>query len=83
MTEQGPAVLFLNTFYYLSSICIPKTITLYANQPLEFPIEELIVPGINPLKFSFEEISDFITIYKDSTQIHKGEIFEDLNNFTN
>ena len=81
MTEQGLALIFNTDFYYLNSICVPKTITLYANQLLEFPIEELIFPGIDPLQFSFEEVSDFLTIYKNSTEIQKGEIFEDLDNF--
>ena len=34
------------------------------------------------MQFSFEEVSDFLTIYKNSTEIQKGEIFEDINNFT-
>ena len=37
---------------------------LYNHQLLTFPIEEFIFPGIDPLKFSFEEISEFLTIYK-------------------
>ena len=82
MTEQGPGLIFNQVFNYLSSICVPKTITLFANQKLEFPIEEIIFPGINPLQFSFEEFTDFITIYKYSTPIQKGEVFEDLDNFT-
>ena len=47
MTEQGVALIFK----YLSSICVPKTITLYADKLLIFPIEEIIFPGIEPLKF--------------------------------
>jgi hypothetical protein len=82
MTEQGLAIFAGSVFNYLSSICVPKTITLYANQLSQFPIEELIFPGIDPIRFSFEEISDFITIYKNSTEIKKGEVFNDLNNFT-
>jgi hypothetical protein len=82
MTEQGLAILAGSVLNYLSSICVPKTITLYANQLSEFPIEEFIFPGVEPLRFSFEEISDFITIYKNSTEIKKGEVFNDLNNFT-
>ena len=64
MTEQGLAILFNYNFYYLSSICVPKTITLYANQLLTFPIKEFIFPGVEPIRFSFEEIGDFITILK-------------------
>jgi len=82
MTEQGLAILAGSDFNYLSSICVPKTITLYANQLSKFPIEEFIFPGVDPLRFSFEEISDFITIYKNSTEIKKGEVYSDLNNFT-
>ena len=82
MTEQGIAILVDYNFYYLSSICVPKTITLYANHLLKFPIEEFIFPGVEPIRFSFEEISDFITIYKNSTEIKKGQVFNDLENFT-
>ena len=82
MTEQGVTILVKSNLYYLSSICVPKTITLYANQLLEFPIKEFIFPGVDPIWFSFEEISDFITIYKNSTEIKKGEVFNDLENFT-
>ena len=51
MTEQGVALIFNQNFIYLSSICVPKTITLYADKLLIFPIEEIIFPGIEPLKF--------------------------------
>ena len=78
MTEQGPAIIVNYYFYYLSSICVPKTIILYANQLEEFPIEEFIFPGVEPIRFSFEEISDFITIYKNSAEIKKGQVFYDL-----
>ena len=54
MTEQGVALIINRNFIYLCSICVPKTITLYANELLKFPIEEFIFPGIKPLKFSFE-----------------------------
>ena len=64
MTEQGPGLIFNQLFSYLSSICVPKTITLYANQLLTFPIKEFIFPGVEPIRFSFEEIGDFITILK-------------------
>ena len=82
MFEQGPILIFNQVFYYLQTICVPKTITLKANEPLEFPIEEIIFPGVDPLRFSFEEINDFIKIYKNSTEVRKGEVFEDLDNFT-
>ena len=82
MTEQGPALLNYQNFYYLSSICVPKTIILYANKLLEFPIKEFIFPGVDSLRFSFEEFSDYIKIYKKSIEIQKGQIFNDLNNFT-
>ena len=75
MTEQGVAVQVDYNFYYLSSICVPKTIILYANQLSEFPIEEFIFPGVDPMRFSFEEIGDFITIYKNSTEIKKRTSF--------
>ena len=52
MTEQSPVVIFNRVFYYILSICVPKTITLKANQKLEFPIEEFIFPGIDTLRFS-------------------------------
>ena len=82
MTEQGLAFLVDDNFYYLSSICVPKTIILYANQSLEFPIEEFIFPGIEPIRFSFEEVTDFLKIYKNSIEIQKGQVFNDLENFT-
>ena len=82
MTEQGLGVIYLQELYYLSSICVPKTITLYSNELLDFPIEEIIYPGIDPLQFSFDEISEFITIYKDSTEIKTGQIFNNLDGFT-
>ena len=82
MTEQGVAIRVDYDLYYLSSICVPKTIILYANQLSEFPIEKFIFPGVDPMRFSFEEIGDFITIYKNSTEIKEGEIFNDLDNFT-
>ena len=82
MTEQGVAVRVDYNFYYLSSICVPKTIILYANQLSEFPIEEFIFPGVEPMRFSFEEICDFIKIYKNSTEIKEGQVFNDLDNFT-
>ena len=62
MTEQGIALVFNRNFYYLYSICVQKTLTLYANELLEFPNQEFIFPGINPLQFSFEEVSDNLTI---------------------
>ena len=82
MTEQGIGLIFEKDFYYLYSICVPKTITLYSNELLDFPIEEIIFPGINPLQFSFDEISEPITIYKNSNEIKIGEIFDNLENFT-
>ena len=68
--------------YYISSICLSKTISLYSDLLLEFPIEEVIIPGIEPLEFSFVEIQEGLSIYKNSTKVKIGEIFNDLNNFT-
>ena len=84
MTEQGVGI-FSHFLYsklsYLSPICLSKTIILKANEFLEFPIEEFIIPGVEPLKFSFEEIYENLLIYKDSSEIKIGEVFNDLNNF--
>jgi len=85
MTEQGIGMLtsfVINYFYYLSSICVTKTISLYNNLLSEFPIKEFIIPGIDKLEFSFEKIDKGLTIYKNSTEIKIGQIFHDLNNFT-
>ena len=45
MTEQGVSILTTTNgtcLYYLSTICLSKNITLIANEPLDFPIEEFI-----------------------------------------
>ena len=83
-TEQGIGLFasYHNThLYYLSPICLSKTIILKANELLDFPIEEFIIPAVELLKFSFEEINDNLIIYKNSLEIKIGEIFNDLNNF--
>ena len=86
MTAEGICLLdrsFIgNELYYLSSICLKKTISLYPDLLLEFPIKQFIIPGIDQLSFSFEHIDEVLTIYKNSTEIKIGEIFHDLNNFT-
>ena len=85
MTEKGIAMIsstWAIYLFYISSICLTKTISLYPNSLLEFPINKLIIPGIEQLQFSFVEIHEGLTIYKDSTEIKIGEIFNDLNGFT-
>ena len=85
ITEQGIGIFshyLYAHFSYLSPICLSKTIVLYANELSEFPIEEFIIPGVEPLQFSFEEIYENLIIYKDSSEIKIGEVFYDLNNFT-
>ena len=70
--------------FYLSSVYLEKTISLKPNEEQnKFPIEEFIFPGIEPLfHFSFYEIPEGLTIYKNITEIVKGQVFKDLNNFT-
>ena len=68
--------------YYISSICITKNISLYPNLLKEFPINELISPGIDQLEFSFIELHKDLSIYKNSIEIKIGQILNDLNNFT-
>ena len=85
ITEQGVGIFsyyLYPHFSYLSPICLSKTIILSANELSEFPIEEFIIPGVEPLMFSFEEIYENLIIYKDSNEIKIGEVFYDLNNFT-
>ena len=85
MTDRGIGIVShsSNTYlYYLSSICIRKNISLYTNTLLEFPINEFIIPGIEPLSFSFFEVESNLAIYKNSKEIKLGEIFFDLENFT-
>ena len=65
MTEQGVSILTTRNgtcLYYLSTICLSKNITLIANEPLDFPIEEFIIPGYDPINFSFQEISENLII---------------------
>ena len=83
MTNKGIGILCdSGHLLYLSSICLTKNITLYTNSLLEFPIEEFIIPGIEQLEFSFEEIHEGLTIYKNSSEIKIGQVFHDLSNFT-
>lgn len=64
MTNKGIGALYFNYLYYISSICLSKTISLYSDLLLESPIKEVIIPGIEPLEFSFIEIQEGLSIYK-------------------
>ena len=70
------------TLFYLSSICVSKTIYLSQNLIRKFPINEFIFPGFEQLEFSFIEIDENLIIYKNSKKIKIGQIFSDLNDFT-
>ena len=85
MTEKGIAVLSKSGNIYLSylnSVYRSINITLYPNSFSDFPINEFIIPGIDQLQFSFDEIYQYLTIYKNLTEVKIGEVFHDLNNFT-
>ena len=87
MTDQGIGIVsntLIRTYLdYLSSICIRKNITIYANKSLKFPINEFIIPGIDPVSFSFWKIEEkSLLIYKNSEEIKIGDAFQDLENFT-
>ena len=71
-------------FIYFYSVYLNTTISLKVNEKQnEFPIKEFIYPGIEPLfHFSFYEMAEGLTIYKNLSKIEKEQVFIDLNNFT-
>ena len=68
--------------YYFSSICLSKTLSLYPNKQLEFPIKDFIFPGLDELKFSFIDIDEKLIIYKNLVKINERDIFTNLDNFS-
>ena len=85
-TYKGIAIIsaMRNALYlnYLSTTCSLKTIYLYPNQLLEFPIEEFIFPGADGLEFFFSYIDEDLKIYKNATEVKIFQLFNDLSNFT-
>ena len=85
MTKKCIAILSSSGNIYLSyinSTFLSKNIILYPNSWLEFQINEFIKNGIDQLQFSFVEIYQYLTIYKNSIEVKIGEAFHDLYNFT-
>ena len=68
--------------YYFSSICLSKTLPLYPNKQLEFPIKDFIFPGLDELKFSFIDIDKKLIIYKNLVKINERDVFTNLDNFS-
>ena len=80
MTNKGIGIIYYYYLFYLHSICVSKNISLYPDSLLDFPIKDLIIPGIDSLQFSFVYIHEGLIIYKNSTEIKIGEIYNDLDN---